>query len=136
MITKFADIGRRPFVRTTRIERAVAVARSIDGNQSHAFASRGVRDGREVAVRTRRAMKRDDSRAIACAELAPREVATVRKLEHLEVTHRAKTARSGARRSSTSRQIGAWRYVAELAGVAVSGSTWDSHSRRWSRSAS
>ena len=41
-------------------------------------------------MRTRRAMKSDDGRAIVGAELTPREIAAVRKLEHSEITHRAR----------------------------------------------
>ena len=90
VIGKFADVGRGPFIGATRIERAVAVARSIKCDQSHAFAGGNVRDGSEVGMRTRRAMKSDDGRAIACAELAPSEITAVRKLEHSEISHRAR----------------------------------------------
>jgi hypothetical protein len=35
-------------------------------------------------------MKSDDRCAVALTEVAPGEIATVRKLEHLEITHRAR----------------------------------------------
>ena len=38
MISKFADVGRGPFICASRIEGAVAVARSIECDESHAFA--------------------------------------------------------------------------------------------------
>ena len=90
MICKFGDVGCGPFICATRIERAVAVSRSIERNEPHAFASGSVCDRREVAVRARRAMKSDDRCAVALTEVAPGEIPTVRKLEHLEITHRAR----------------------------------------------
>ena len=98
VISKFADVDRGPFICATRIEGAVAVARSIECDESHAFAGGSVCDGSEVGMRTRRAMQSDDRRAIACAELAPSEVTTVRKLEHSEISHRARLPAMRSRR--------------------------------------
>ena len=103
VIGEFADVGRGPFICATKIERAVAVARTIKCDQSDAFAGGNVCDGSEVAMRTRRAMKSDDGRAIARAELAPREIAAVRKLEHSEIMHRARLPVPGSPRSPQSR---------------------------------
>ena len=89
VIGEFADVGRGPFICATRIEGAVALNRSIECDESHAFVGGSAGVGSEVGMRTRRAMKSDDRRAIACAELAPSEVTTVRRLEHSEISHRA-----------------------------------------------
>src|SRR5437764_1333103 len=103
VISEVPDVTRETFIGSGRIERAVAVARTVKCDQPDAFADGNVCDGSEVAMRSRRAVERNDGRAIARAELAPREVATVRKLEHSKITHRARLpdpARCCERRSA------------------------------------
>ena len=50
MIGELADVTRATLVGTVRVERAVAIAGSVDRDQSHLLPSGHVGDGFEVAV--------------------------------------------------------------------------------------
>jgi hypothetical protein len=50
MIGELADVTRATLVGPVRVERAMAIAGSVDGDQSHLLPNGSVGDGFEVAV--------------------------------------------------------------------------------------
>ena len=103
-ISQLIDVARPTLVAAIRVVRAVAVAGAVGCDESHAVARGyfGLRCKR--ASRTRRSVERDDGHTVGHAVLDPREVTTVRELEHPGDAHNS-SVRARDRSAPSSRPM-------------------------------
>jgi hypothetical protein len=89
MVGQVLDVARPALVSTSRIERAVPVARPIRGDAPDSVV-RGdlAHDGKFMAC-PGRSVKRDHWRAAACAQLDPCQLTTISELKHPDIGHSA-----------------------------------------------